>query len=70
MTTSNVESLARTLERNPSRLPAFHDALVDSIDWLMDATCAASDPDDRARLACMGLLARGVLERFRLANVN
>ena len=63
-------SLIRTLEADPSRVPAFYTDLEAAIEWLMDTTFEATDQDEKVRLAATEMRARLVLERFKMANVN
>ena len=64
------QALIKELEADPSRLPMFHAEHERDIAWLMDTTFESTDPEEKARLAAMELRARGVLERYRLQNVN
>ncbi len=70
MNLSQCQALVADLERDPRRLPAYHGQLESAIKWLMDRTFESTDPADKTRLAALELRARGVLERFRKANVN
>ena len=70
MDRSACVSLVRTLEDDPSRVPAYFAALEDSIRWLMDATFTSNDPNEKARLAFTEMRARLVWERYRKLNAN
>ena len=70
MNLSQCQALVADLERDPRRLPAYHRELEAAVTWLMDRTFESTDPADKTRLAALELLARGVLERFRKANMN
>lgn len=63
-------SVTPELETDLSRLPAFFGELERAIAWLMDATFESTDPKEKARLAATELRARGILEVYRLQNVN
>ena len=63
-------NLVRTLEADPSRVPAFYTDLEAAIRWLMDTTFETADQDEKVRLAATEMRARLVLERFRKANLN
>ena len=65
-----VAKLVRTLEADPSRVPAFYIDLEAAIEWLMDTTFETKDQDEKVRLAATEMRARLVLERFKKANVN
>ena len=67
---SRWQALIADLERDPRRLPAYHGELEAAVTWLMDRTFESTDPAEKTRLAALELRARGVLERFRKANVN
>ena len=70
MDRSTCVSLVRTLEDDPSRVPAYFAALEEAIRWLMDATFASNDPDEKAGLAFTEMRARLVWERYRKMNAN
>ena len=70
MDLSRCQALIANLERHPQRLPAYHGELEAAINWLMDRTFESTDPAEKTRLAALELRARGVLERFRKANMN
>lgn len=70
MDLSTCKSLIKELESDPERLPVYHGDLERAIEWLMDETFKSTDPLEKARLAATELRARGVLERYRLQNVN
>lgn len=70
MDRSTCVSLVRTLEDDPSRVPAYFSALEEAIRWLMDATFESTDPDAKVRLAFTEMRARLVWERFRKMNAN
>ena len=44
-------SLVRSLEDNPSKVPAFYSSLEAAIAWLMDTTFKSTDPDEKVRLS-------------------
>ena len=51
MDRSECVNLVRTLEDDPSRVPAYFSALEDAIKWLMDTTPKTTDQDEKVRLA-------------------
>ena len=70
MNFSQCQALIADLERDPRRLPVYHGELEAAVSWLMDCTFESTDPAEKTRLAALELRARGVLERFRKANMN
>ena len=63
-------SLVRTLEADPSRIPAFFTDLEAAMRWLMDTTFESEDAVEKTRLAVTEMRARLVPERYRKGNVN
>ena len=70
MDRSACVNLVRTLEADPSRVPAYFAALEDAIRWLMDTTPKTTDQDEKVRLAATEMRARLVWERYRKMNAN
>ena len=70
MNLTRCQRLARELEPDPERVPAFYGELETAIRWLMEETPKLTENDDKTRYAAIEMRLRLILDRYRKARVN